>query len=88
MTRSAIRALSALLFLALAGCATSMTTKELIFEPYAGTKLDTYVIQSRASSSAERLGAIVDYPFSFVADTALLGVSFLASPDLVLFSGE
>jgi len=62
-----------LLGLSLSGCS---TTRALIGgnirEPYAGTKLNSFILHSPDSSRLERWGAILDFPFSLTIDLGVL----------------
>ena len=71
---------ASLTLLGLCGCATTKATTSGILEPFAGTKLDTYIFQSNDASTLEAIGAAVDYPFSIAADTLLLVFTVGADP--------
>ena len=75
---------SGLLALSLCGCGTISTMASGVREPYSGTRLNAFVFGSPSSTSAEKLGAVIDYPFSLVADVALVAFMNPSGPaDLV-----
>jgi hypothetical protein len=53
------------------GCGTTSTIVNGIRDPYAGTKLDTFILDSPNATMPERIGAFVDFPFSLAADIAI-----------------
>ncbi len=61
-----------LLAISVAGCRTVQATANGIFKPYAGSGLDSYIVTHPQSSTMEKLGAAVDYPFSLGGDVLLL----------------
>lgn len=67
----------------LCGCGTTRATTSGIMEPFAGSKLDTYIFSSPDASTLESVGAAVDYPFSIVADTVLLVFTVGANPQRI-----
>ncbi len=62
--------------LALGGCGSTQTAFYGVYEPYAGTALDTYIMR-HTDSGWERFARAVDWPFSLVVDSALLPVTVL-----------
>lgn len=67
------------------GCGTSQSASIGEFSLFAGTRLDTWIAESYPS---DRILAVLDWPLSLVADTALLPVSVLLYPHSVLGGGE
>ena len=59
------------------GCSTTWTVVSGIREPYSGTQLDTFIFNSPDASGWERLGAMIDFPFSLLGDVLLV---FFMSP--------
>ena len=60
--------------LLVSGCGTVQTTCAGDFSLYAGSNLDLHVIERY---SGERILAILDMPFSLVADTVLVPISVM-----------
>jgi uncharacterized protein YceK len=85
MRKIAIAALLLSVSFIAGGCGTSQSASIWDFSPYAGTKLDTWIAENYPS---DRVLAALDWPLSFVADTALLPVSALLYPHLVLGRDE
>ena len=71
----------------LSGCSTVYTLSSGVHEPWSGTKLDLYILQSPDASFLRTTGAALDYPFSLVGDAVVLaflqpgGVEPFLGPD-------
>lgn len=58
------------------GCSTMQSIGVGDFSPYAGTHLDFWIMERY---QGDRIPALLDAPFSFAADTALLPITLLYS---------
>ncbi|HZN59553.1 MAG TPA: YceK/YidQ family lipoprotein [Planctomycetota bacterium] len=77
MRRTACIAILSVSAILIAGCGTTQTSRVGDFSPFAGTRLDAWIAQHYPS---DRYLAILDWPFSLIADTVLLPVSTMLYP--------
>jgi uncharacterized protein YceK len=69
----------------LSGCSTIYTLSSGVREPWSGTKLDVYILNSTDASLVCAAGAAIDYPFSLFGDAIVL--AFMRPASVEPFTG-